>query len=830
MSLFKTKEWWQTRCGANETFDKHSLMAAPLFGKERHHDIIVVTSHDGYLRMYDPSSRWIDETKSPTNYKSTDLMIEKRVGDCIVDVKTGKFVSGSQDSRLAVLTDSKLLVYDMILIEGSETEYGDRCELKINYEHRLPRFPASLTVGPFGGVRGRDFLCVQCLDGTLLFYEQEVFVFSQTRRNQLLAEPIVYVSRYDLFVAATSSWILECHRYQSMAEWSRIGHKDGDGVEEGHGRSSSSLEPDWTFNIGEPILGIETVTLTSFEIGIVVLGERHLYCLKDNCASVKYAKRFEYRPVCFRAYVIEPDGKLMVLVIADTGTLMIYEGTTLKWSAQLPFTPVTVARVQLRHLEGAIVVLSADGRLEACYLGSEPSLFVAPPLHPRGYDYAAAERELSKLRECVCTRKEDRTSDAGAEAELVVTINASMDSDPSPVCEVDVQLSSYAALRDVQVCVHVSKPLLADVDFYTVPNLYENHSRRTVVSVEGDWPSYTMDVTVVVTYKTDEGVLRAVRKIGQIPIKMALRSCPPEKSSSFVTVVKSNAPSTLPFTQLFPEFAWADESAQRQGWNAVGLGHVNSDRRVTVVSSVANYRVQSSDGSSSTLIVRRLIDRWARKKGEGGNVGANVGQNHVRSVHQRMDDHFAARREIEKITNEIGLLTNQLRSIARKTVRIVRERNERSLTDTGLPFLFESTCSSIFARLEDLAKARAKRERSGHELRCNVELLLALLRSNVAEDKYEALRTAIGFEPSDRTDWEEIANAGLAALLKSVSRKSGGFSETRSCTWTGLVPITSEREMAKLKTRLSHAIGRLGASRESDIAEIENNDFPPESA
>ncbi|PBC32457.1 hypothetical protein APICC_10079 [Apis cerana cerana] len=753
MSLFKTKEWWQTRCGANESFDRHSLMAAPLFGKERHHDIIVVTSHDGYLRMYDPSSQWIDETKSPTNYKSTDLMIEMRVGDCIVDVKTGKFVSGSQDLRLAVLTDSKLLVYDMILVQGSETEYGDRCELRINYEHRLPRFPASLTVGPFGGVRGRDFFCVQCLDGTLLFYEQEVFAFSQTTRNQLLAEPIVYVSRYDLFVAATSSWILECHRYQSMAEWSRIGREDG--VGEGHGRSSSSLEPDWTFNIGEPILGIETVTLTSFEIGIVVLGERHLYCLKDNCASIKYAKRLEYRPVCSRAYVIEPDGKLMVLVIADTGTLMIYEGTTLKWSAQLPFTPVAVARAQLRHLEGAVVVLSADGRLEACYLGSEPSLFVAPPLHPRGYDYTAAERELSKLREGARARKgsEDRTSDAGAEAELAVTVNASMDSADctSPVCELVVQLSSYAALRDVQVCVHVSKPLLANVDFYTVANLYESHSRRTVVSVEGDWPSYTMDATVVVTYRTDEGVLRAVRKIGQIPIKATLRSCPPEKSSSFVTVI--NAPSILPFTQLFPEFAWADGSAQRQGWNAVGLGHVNSDRRVTVVSSVANnrYRVQSSDGSSSTLVVRRLIDGSARRKGEGGSVGANAGQNHVRSVQQRMDDHFAARREIEATTNEIGLLVNQLRGVARKMVRIVRERNERSLTDTGLPFLFETTCSSIFARLEDLAKARARRERSGHELRCNVELLLALLRSNAAEDKHEALRAAVGFEPSDRT-------------------------------------------------------------------------------
>lgn len=52
----------------------------------------------------------------------------------------------------------------------------------------------------------------------------------------------------------------------------------------------------------------------------------------------------------------------------------------------------------LQHLQGVIVVLSADGRLEACYLGSEPSLFVAPPLHPRGYDYTAAEQELAELR------------------------------------------------------------------------------------------------------------------------------------------------------------------------------------------------------------------------------------------------------------------------------------------------------------------------------------------------------------------------------------------------------------------------------------------------
>lgn len=89
---------------------------------------------------------------------------------------------------------------------------GDRCDLEIAYEHLLSRFPASLTTGQFGGVRGRDFLCVQCLDGTLLFYEQETNGFSLVLGNRLLPEPIVYVSRNDVFVTLSSAWILESYR------------------------------------------------------------------------------------------------------------------------------------------------------------------------------------------------------------------------------------------------------------------------------------------------------------------------------------------------------------------------------------------------------------------------------------------------------------------------------------------------------------------------------------------------------------------------------------------------------------------------------------------
>lgn len=165
---------------------------------------------------------------------------------------------------------------------------------------------------------------MQCLDGTLLFYEQEVFAFSQVLKNRLLPQPIVYVSRNDLFVTASSSWFLECYRhesfhhsprarcvpvetspprldaccifrrYQSMAESARgekpsaTKHADDDEDDDADddranvagvaGIGRASVEPDWSYNIGEAILDIQPVTLSSFEVGIVALGEKHLYC------------------------------------------------------------------------------------------------------------------------------------------------------------------------------------------------------------------------------------------------------------------------------------------------------------------------------------------------------------------------------------------------------------------------------------------------------------------------------------------------------------------------------------------------------------------------
>ena len=64
---------------------------------------------------------------------------------------------------------------------------------------------------------GKDFLCVQSMDGTVSFFEQESFSFSRFLPGFLLPGPLKYVPRTDSFVTVSSSWQVESYKYQVLA-------------------------------------------------------------------------------------------------------------------------------------------------------------------------------------------------------------------------------------------------------------------------------------------------------------------------------------------------------------------------------------------------------------------------------------------------------------------------------------------------------------------------------------------------------------------------------------------------------------------------------------
>lgn len=97
----------------------------------------------------------------------------------------------------------------------------------------------------------------------------------------------------------------------------------------------------------------------------------------------------------------------------------MYENTTLKWSAHLDFLPIAISRASLKEVKGALVLLGEEGRLECCYLGTEPSFFVAPPLNLQEIDFAQAEKELENLEKILSSYSNNGKS-------LTITLTSSV--------------------------------------------------------------------------------------------------------------------------------------------------------------------------------------------------------------------------------------------------------------------------------------------------------------------------------------------------------------------------------------------------------------------
>ncbi|XP_046745105.1 protein PTHB1 [Diprion similis] len=812
MSLFKTREWWRTQCGENEAFDNHSLLVTPLFGPDIH-SVIIVGSHNGYLRIYKPSSKWIEEGKTLTGYKPTDIILESSLEKPIIDLNVGKFVSGSQHLHLAVLSPSNLIVYNVSIISKSEDE-EDRCVLNIAYEHNLKRLGATLTVGPFGGVQGRDFFCVQCLDGTLLFYEQETFTFSYNLTNYLLPTPLIYVAKNDAFVTLNSGWVFECYRYQHIAEFDKNKEKQPSELDK-------SLYPDWKYNLGEPVMDVKIATLSSVELAIVVLGERSLYCLKDDC-SLKYTKRLDYAALCFHVYVIEPDGVLMVMTVTETNTLMVYEGTTLKWTAQLSFAPVAVSRGNFQHLEGVIVLLSEKGLLEGCFLGSEPSLFVAPPVScTKNFNYETAASDVAKYRKMLqkSVASDSSLTNVTAESEISISVWISPHLEPCPfneelaiatekhsMCRLSIELIPYAPLRQVQVSFEVDDPLIVRADYHEIANLCDRHLAQSVIHMGDKAVPASLEVVVTVSYENSFGAIRVLQRKAQVPLRLVARLCPPESGSSFSVTVKSDEP-VVSLSQLFPEFI--GEATLGRNNNAIGLQYLYTGTVVSIASGTSSnrYRLQSEDSLAVGMVARQLI---ARLNGYYSKKQCNciTSQVQLQILNAHIDVHFASRQEVRRIKEALDLLATQLRNIEKKMVYNFKERSTRSLK--SLTFLLDDTFDMMFTLLDDLKDAQLKQLRSEKNLERAISFLLLLLQTNVSDDKYALVESAIGFTPQlhNDIDWEEIADAAVSSALRSKLRKS----DSEMLKTVGeLEPI---KDVTKLKKRIAHLVERL--TKETD--------------
>lgn len=98
MSLFKLCNWWDAQCpDITSNYDCYSMHCCRFGLYDGEKDYIVVGSHSGHLSIFKPSPPDLNpdennEFNFSTGYKPTDVLLEIKLQNPIIDITSGTFL------------------------------------------------------------------------------------------------------------------------------------------------------------------------------------------------------------------------------------------------------------------------------------------------------------------------------------------------------------------------------------------------------------------------------------------------------------------------------------------------------------------------------------------------------------------------------------------------------------------------------------------------------------------------------------------------------------------------------------------------------------------
>lgn len=697
-----------------------------------------------------------------------DVIVEKIFDIPVLHISSGRLISGNQALQLAVLHPTLLSVYSLVIKSG-KTDHGSQSYLNLLYEHRLRKSAANFVVGPFGGSQNRDFICVQSLDGLLSFFEQESQVTHVALPDFLLPGPISYAFKSDCVITTSSDWGIVAYKYKMLSE---AADESTD-----HIYSKPEMIPEWKYNLGESIIDLFVINdAINKDTWIMVLGERNLFCLTEN-GRTKFMKRLDYCPICFQVYVLE--GHVYSLIVADSNMLLIYHNTTLKWSAHLDYLPVAIHRAFLKNIKGAIVLLTEEGRLECCYLGTEPSFFVAPPINVQEIDYENAEHELLAL-EKVLRNSSDVTVQNNIEKELqlnivvdttveVCTFEHNIKNAASNyMCRINIDVIPQILFQEVQISVLVQRPLKVVPNSCFYSNLHEKSSLTCHAFLDEALDVPTLLVEVKASIISNLGVPRTLSRISTLPITLVLEGCAVEKENRHKITVSTNQP-PVGISTLFSEYASISSP------NAIAFKGA-SENTVTILlaKSSERYRLQSDSFTTLSLAVEQLILRLRNYYSNKSDYKISFsGALPANEVLEYVNAHFKVKKGVNELQASLSQLSGQFRLIQKRLIAKYKAKNPTSLK--SLELLLNDTDADILETTEKLEIEMENLSKSQTDLACAVHLvkqlvglldidneLLSVINSAFCTMVYEL----------DSQSWEDVTDASLCYLLRTSLAKT----------------------------------------------------------
>ncbi|XP_061918584.1 protein PTHB1-like isoform X3 [Entelurus aequoreus] len=842
MSLFKARDWWSAALGEGEEFDQGCVCVGDVDNSGSGHDKVVVGSFMGMLRIFSPhASKPTEEGQSSAEAQ----LLEIHLQNAIVQVELGKFVSCSDLIHLAVLHPRKLSVFSVLGTAGN-VEHGDQYQVKLVYEHNLQRTACNMTYGAFGGVMGHHSLCIQSMDGMLMFFEQDSYSFGRFLPGFLLPGPLAYNSRTDSFLTVSSARQLESYRYETLAVATEAERRQDPELPLKSG--GKRLSPDWTLVLGEQALDISVPSFSHTSSSIFVLGERNLYCLRDN-GQIRFMKKLEFNPSCFLPYASLTDGTTNLLLGNHTNMLLVYQDVTLKWAAQLAFVPVALRVANFPELKGALVSLSWDGHLLCSYMGTDPSFFSTPKVDSREVDYEQADAEMKRLHKFI--REASRTQDIlrKDESEEALTVSASvssrmdspsraliqdMDGLPVPSVTVKVKVKAIGVLSSSRLTVAVQPPLAVTQDQFVLQPMGVGSSAAVEFSafLDGRYPPADLDGDITVSYSSPtefnpKGVPRVLQSRFTLPLALVCTASPPSKTSNFKITVDTNQP-PVDLSTAFPEFAekWEDKDGNSLAFHFLTGGNV------TLLASKTSqrYRIQSDIFEDMWLVVKELlhrVDLHFSKLGVNDFKKSFGGPLPLQDYFLSVDNHFQLRVSAQKYQDLLAERAVQFRAIQRRLLTRFKDKTPAPLQN--LDTLLDATYSQVMALAEAADENGALLEEAFARLRSATHLLVLLLAlwAGLTPDQTAILEATLLplLQDTPQLGWEESCDAAVSHLLRTCLSRSPKDQAT-SLAQTGGPALGLPRDTSRLKKHVTLLCERIAKGGRLTLASEANVQVP----
>eukprot|EP00803_Ostreobium_quekettii_P005345 evm.model.scf_3119EXC.1 EVM.evm.TU.scf_3119EXC.1 scf_3119EXC:983-9869(+) len=755
MSLFKARDWWRTKCGSGEEFDQGCLCLANVDNNPSGKEKIVIGSFGGVLRVYLPAGK---------GYKVEDQLLEVDLKQPVLQLEAGHF-SASGGIQLAILHPFQLCICSLASSGGKDSvNYMQLTQL---YQHKFEHTVANMVHGPFGGISGADFICVQSYDGQLSFLEQESTAFTRHMPNFLIPGPLCYCSQTDSFITCNAALELVCYKYQMLAAANGAASKDTNGGIPSPGMSQTkTLQADWTLVLGEAVKEIRVGRISAelaseFQVDIIALGEHTLFCV-STLGEITMQKRLEYHPsACLPYPVREPlahGGHENLLISTHTGAILVYSQSRLVWAAKADCTPVALRVGAFGGINGMVVMLDDEGNLTVGYMGTDPptSVVAAEGKEP---DYEGMEREhrelLAVIRGNSVGVQKGLQQSVVLQAQVPAILSSSQDPNDfainagalerSAVVVVHISYLLPGALEEVHLTVTPPKPITVLESSLIIPHLEGGDAEPAEVQLtflpSDDCVPSSSTAMVVASYCSPQGEPEAASL--QIPLPMGLfchMVAPVKTSEHKVTVDTNRHPPHL--LSLFEDMV-AQSTCPMEQVTRVSAGNVltfqyyNGDNCSVILSKLGGrYRIQADSLEAMWLVLQELgirLDQYyalaeadSRPQEDGPFRMSLMGDLPLDDYFVVVDDHFNRRNTIRDLRQQLDQRAQQFRSVQKRL--LVRFKDRNPTPPAHLDVLMAETYSELMDLGDKMETAQGKLHHAQAALAASTRLILHLIR------------------------------------------------------------------------------------------------------